>query len=134
MTTITLQYGMGPQTLELDGVEQVDAALDAIHTLARLRGVGEIVYLIAPEGSLMFLGLGRDDLSILTWVSADGTTSYLPGDLDGGKPTEWAGENQLSEIPPGSGVPVETVREAAREFARTGRRPTSIAWVDDASG
>lgn len=123
-----LAYGDGPEMAEVSNVEELDALLDRITGEARADQCPCGVHIRTEaewDGPRMSLGIGRD-FSYLTFM-----TWHVDGYLDPGKPTEWWCGNDRGEIPSHRGIPVQTAREAAREFVRTGDLPTNVAWADN---
>jgi hypothetical protein len=75
------------------------------------------------DGPLLTLGLGRR-YSFLTFDDAHAVSQQTSG----GASRWWYG-NDWTYFAPHRGVPVDIAREAAREFVRTGRRPTNVEWT-----
>ncbi|WP_020576960.1 Imm1 family immunity protein [Actinopolymorpha alba] len=122
-----LEYGDGPAQTEVSTVDELDHALDEVNREAEQDQVPYAVYVFTPaawDGPVLALGVGRD-FSFLNFDNA-----HVVGDLDSDKPTEWWYGNDWGHRPPGRGIPVETAREAAREFVRTGQRPTNVEWIE----
>jgi hypothetical protein len=108
-------------------VEELDAGLDDTEEWARENGRPVWVYIFTPknwDGPVSSLGLGRD----FSFSSFD--NAHAVGDMDGGQPAEWWDGSQGGYSFPGRGIPVEVAREAAREFVRTGQRPTNVEWTE----
>lgn len=122
-----LTYGESPAFL-ISTVEELDAELDRAHAQSANDEWGYVA-LIHPYSEEEFpdrlhLGVGRA-FSFLEFNAA-----YVAGDLDKGEKSWWFW-SQVTDLGPGIGIPNEVAREAAREFVRTGRRPTNVEWVED---
>lgn len=143
MTSFLVEWGTDEANVErVATVDEFDAVLDRIEGLRDPGGLPFKVDISAeaaedawpPQG--MQVGLGHPRRARLTWfgepASGDGYEPDVPpGDGEridfsyGGIPTE--------ENPAGVRVTPQTAREAAREYIRTGRRPTCVSWNTDTS-
>lgn len=114
-------------TITVSTVDELDAVLDRATEEARESELPYVVYVTADgteDASALGLGVGHD----WSWVTYEGWRSS--GSLDGGKHSAWSYGRQHTELPPGIGIPNTTVREAARQFVRTGHRPTNVVWLE----
>lgn len=122
-----LSYGMSP-AYHIRTVEELDAQLDKAHAeSARDKwGYAAVLHIYGEglTGTRLQFGVGRE----FSFLESD--TGYVAGDLDKGEKSWWLW-SQLTDIEPGMGIPNEVAREAAREFVRTGQRPTNVEWVED---
>lgn len=126
-----LEWGKGPQEVEIGSAVELDGVLDRIDVEARGEGRPVAVILHSSAGRSVTIGLGRG-FAVLGYddPNAEHPSFFVPGEEDGGEPSEWYYGNQVGEWPPGAGVSVETARAALHEFRRTGERPTCVEWVE----
>lgn len=127
MSTYEISYGEGPTEVVIATVDELDEVLDRATAAAAADVLPYIVYIhteAGMDGDMLGLGVGGE-FSYLTF-----NDQYVPGDLDGGKPSRWYYDNQPTDLPPGIGIPPNVARDAAREFIRTGRQPAGAAWAD----
>jgi hypothetical protein len=76
-------------------------------------------------------GAGADQ-SVLSWIDEDADHPYLlsKGETSEGRDVEFYYGNQMSQFPPGAVIPVETARQAMRDFLLTGQLPTNVEWAE----
>jgi hypothetical protein len=137
MTTYTLAWGRDPQdpsgqnTIRVSTVEELDAALDRIAATGR-------TYLIdmyegawakgEPTRPYGFqLVWGHPQRAAMTWLGKDAAIA-----VDASLPElpQPIGYDQGEAQPSDTRVTPTQVREALREYLRTGRRPTGVRWVE----
>jgi hypothetical protein len=122
-----LTYGESP-AYHIRTVEELDAELDRAHAQSANDEWGYLAMIHHYSGEefpdRLHLGVGRA-FSFLEFNAA-----YVAGDLDEGEKSWWWW-SQVTDHGPGIGIPNEVAREAAREFVRTGERPTNVEWIED---
>ena len=94
-----------------------------------------LVELVGPAGDLLSVGIGADE-SVLTWVQASEEPPYLASLGDEAAPGTIVFYlfGELSEFPRSQCIPVETARQAAREFLATAQLPSCVRWVTMSCG
>lgn len=116
-------------------LSELDAVLDQVASYAAARKLPYAVQVDKADapGSVM-IGIGHPDRSFIDWLMPKGRRQYA-FDPDIPEPAESTvfdvyGEWHEHE-PEESRVRPEAAREAAREYLRTGQRPTCAQWLED---
>jgi hypothetical protein len=120
-----LEYGRGPVEVPVTNVTELDSSIDQ----AIAKALDDRPYFVAlhlldddeETGRVLSFGVGRET-SFLAWGN-----QHAAGH---GEPAYWYYGNQDSETPAGMNIPTAVARDAAREFVRTGERPTNVEWVE----
>jgi hypothetical protein len=120
--------------VEISTVAELDAVLDqvAVHAATEKVPFAVQVHDDAAPGSVM-LGVGHPERSFVDWLVPDGLHQYAyePKFAPGGEPIGFDVYGDWREHPPEKlRVHPGTAREAAREYVRTGRRPTGVEWAE----
>ncbi|GAA4209610.1 Imm1 family immunity protein [Actinocatenispora rupis] len=80
-------------------------------------------------------GLGHAERSCLLYVGPDGGFAHETGLSDWPDPIEFDMHGESTDfLPSETRVTPPTVRQAVREYMRTGRRPTNVAWDVEHAG
>lgn len=119
--------------VDVSTVAELDAVFDRIVTDAAAKGIPFAVQVDGEEssGSVM-IGVGNPDHSFIDWLMDEGHRNYgwEPGIPATVAPVAYDVYGEWHEHPPEeSRVTPATAVEAAREYARTGERPTCVGWV-----
>jgi hypothetical protein len=84
---------------------------------------------MADTNRTLDIGLSRPDYSVLIWHDDDADEILAStGDLNPGSDAAFDFGGTWTHIADHSAIPVELARQAAREFAATGLRPTRVKW------
>lgn len=111
--------------------EELEAMLDRLHEEA-CTGQPKIIDLTADNGANLGIGLGRAD-SVLTFERSLDPPYFrsVSDDQAGVDPVAvFFYQGHWSEFPRRAVVPIGLAREAARQFALTGSRPTAVDWEE----
>lgn len=123
---VTLTYGRAtPRTLP--DVAAVDQALDELAREAEAAEWPRVVSLTRGEHVLEIL-VGRQDLSLLVWYVGFDEIACSRGTIE--QPSDLAFDygGHRTDAYADAAVPVETAREAVRQFVRNDTRPTAVEW------
>ena len=130
MTALTVHYDRA-EPIPIITPAALDDLLDRLAADPRFQQFPVMVSLESADGShVLEILIGRADLSILVWhrvfeeiLTSKGTVAQpddLAYNLGGSRTTAYRN----------SAVPTDTAREAARQFATTGSRPTVVDWQE----
>jgi hypothetical protein len=123
-------------------VDELDAVLDRVAAQATAEDLPYAVQVHRPgrHGAVMF-GIGHSVRSFLDWLDRGqphGTADRYavePGVSAASEPVAFDFYGDWTEMPPErTRVTPLAARDAAREFVRTGGRPTCVEWVEPATG
>ncbi|MEV6596111.1 Imm1 family immunity protein [Actinoplanes sp. NPDC051346] len=135
MTAFQVQWDNGKKTVDVETVEQLDAALDRVEKERGPKGRVFVVDITKGEDEIgvpigLHMSVGHPVRNRVFWMG--------PGDGIGYEPElePWHGEMiefdyghlPTEEVPEALRVSQEKAREAAREFIRTNERPTCLSW------
>lgn len=123
--------GRGHQ-VDVDTVADLGGVLDRVAIQAAAENVPFAVQVHDPaaSGSIM-LGVGRPERSFVDWLVPDGRHEhgYQPDTTPPAEPIGFDVYGGWHEHPTHKlRVTPNTARQAAREYVRTGRRPTCLRW------
>ncbi|GGM70339.1 hypothetical protein GCM10012275_45910 [Longimycelium tulufanense] len=133
--TIEAYYAnpQGADSVLLSAAEELDGLVDDLaaagpedrDALLYLAGVEvparELRVEVDGQASVGALSFTEDTGSTATWFSHSGHGG-------GGLTTLYADRVSRMPFPPDALLPLDTVRQALREFRRTGQRPTCVDW------
>lgn len=111
---------------------ELDAVLDQVAVESAAKGIAFAVQInrAASPGAVM-IGVGDPGRSFVDWLMDKGHRLYghEPGVAAGADPVAYDVYGNFHEHPPEqSRVTPAVAREAAREYVRTGQRPTCVSW------
>jgi len=119
------------ETSTASSIGELDELIDRLDVRASSSGVPIMVEILHKNGRLLAVGLGREE-SVVSFFEREMRPSYtstVDPERDGTITFEYAGEP--SEFWLGMAIPIAAAREAIRQFARDGDRPTNILWDKD---
>lgn len=129
MTDLMVWYDPDRDPATAASPEELGAVLDRIQSDPEYQRAPTMAQIAAPHGQrVLHIGLGRTDYSLLLWfdktsgealVSVGVQTDHDPAFDFGGT---W------DEFENGSAIPVKAALDAARQFAATGVKPTTVQW------
>jgi hypothetical protein len=144
MTTFTLAWGRdddapsGQHVIVVKDANELSAAFDVVAEAANEVHLPQVVDLFegtwdgngaAPDGGLQIM-IGHPERSWMTWLGDDAALAADPQMPAWPKSIECDRGGQWDEVSPTwLRISSARAREAAMEYVRTGRRPTSVAWV-----
>jgi len=110
-------------------VGELDSLLDQVH--AHGKPVMVVVEALC-NGNSLAIGLGRDK-SVLNFVPGSGDPPYFTslGAEDRDEAIEFDFMGESSEFPVRNSVPIDTARQAMRDFLQTGELSAIIEWERD---
>lgn len=119
---MSLEVGTGA-ALEVVEAEDLDACLDEIErTLTE-----PTLVMLANGDATMHIGLGDLTHSIALFLDRDGRCWASSGTETTAVLVFRSGDT-CHDFYPSTAIPTDQARLAAREFAATGRQPTTITW------
>lgn len=143
--TFTLAWGRdasapsGQHTTVLSDPDALNAALDVVVEAATAARLPQVVDLFegtwdgggeAPTGGLQVM-IGHPERSWMTWLGDAAALAVDPQLRAWPELIECDRGGQWDEVNPSwLRISATRAREAALEYVRTGRRPTSVTWVD----
>lgn len=113
-------------------VDELDAMLDRIVAVERYRRdpvMAEVTSV--DEQRVLQIGLGYPTFSVLQWydLTVDGPEALVSeGTTDASGFGGYNYGGTWTEFDATTAVPVDVARDAVREFAETGSRPTCVSW------
>jgi len=121
--------------IEVSDVAELDAALDRAEAQALAEEVpcAVQIHCSTAPGSLL-LGLGHPGSSFVDWLVPDGLhqSAYEASCPEGDATIGFDVYGDWHERPPAKlRVRPTTAREIAREYVRTGQRPSGVDWAED---
>jgi hypothetical protein len=136
VSTYTLAWGWndadpsGQNTIQVTTIEELDAALDSLTTggpylITVYEGTWATGEPARPDG--FQLVWGHPQRAALTWLGDDAAIAVDPSLPQWPEPI---GHDQDAASPRRTRLTPAQARRALREYLRTGRRPTSVVWLE----
>jgi hypothetical protein len=119
--------------VQVSTVDELDRALYQVAEQAAAEKLPYAVQVYRPDatGSVM-IGIGHPERSFIDWLMPKGHREYgYLADIDAwGEPIGFDVYGEWHEHEPEQArITPATAREAAREYVRTGQRPTCVEWA-----
>lgn len=126
--TVYAIYTQDEEPVAIATVAELDAVLDRVAAEADL-DAPRLVALDMPERQRSLMVGLRGDVGVLNFVDFNGGgASASKGDTNGMATPAYFYCEEWTGIPDDAEIPVELVRQAAREFLATGERPGCVGW------
>ena len=125
-----VEWGEGPQSIQVATVEELDALLDRVDAEARV-GQRPVLALVGLGGTrYLTVGLGDDDVGLTYNDSSDWRSWSSLGDLTGDDEVGFWMGNQPTYVRRRELVPIDLARQAVRELYDTGERSQLVRWYE----
>ena len=107
---------------------ELDAVLDRLAAEASLDAPPLIALDMPDQQRSMLVGL-RGPVGVLNFVDfSTGRGSASKADTNGAQTPPYFYCGEWTAVPADAELPIEVVRQAARDFLDTGERPNSVTW------
>ncbi|MDB4937482.1 MAG: Immunity protein Imm1 [Labilithrix sp.] len=126
---LIVDWGCEAEAVSVHSIEELDALLDHLDSLARATAPF-LVVLVSDEGSSLTIGVGREESVAEFSDGSDEGASFasIPDPTRTGAPLVFELDGEPNEMLAELATPAEATREAARYFFANGGRDPALRW------
>lgn len=126
---VIVEWGSEAEAVTVHSIEELDALLDRLESLARATAPF-LVVLVGAEGSSLTIGLGREDSVAQYSDGTDDGPSFasVPDPSRKGAPLVFELDGEPNEMLAELATPADSTRQAARHFLAEGGRDPLLRW------